>query len=159
MPDLIQNKQPRTEFRNYNANFLNIHITARTWPLVTSSVWFTKQPPWWQTFRWWWRGWNRGAEVVETTVKRLLCWVFRRTGKAMRQVYSMLVEDMSRNICFFSGSNITCCIFYIHLWAIYWLSLVCMLYIQSFTMPNIIPCLENLGALMSHNPMDLHSLL
>jgi hypothetical protein len=25
----------------------------------------------WQTFRWWRRGWNGGAEVTETTVKRL----------------------------------------------------------------------------------------
>jgi hypothetical protein len=28
-----------------------------------------------------------GAEVTETTVKRFLCCGFRRTGKAMRQVY------------------------------------------------------------------------
>jgi hypothetical protein len=35
----------------------------------------------------WWRGWNGGAEVAETTVKRLLCCGFRRTGKAMGQVY------------------------------------------------------------------------
>jgi hypothetical protein len=28
---------------------------------------------WWQTFRWWRRGWNGGAEVAETTVKRLIC--------------------------------------------------------------------------------------
>jgi hypothetical protein len=27
------------------------------------------------------------VEVAETTVKRLLCYGFRRTGKAMRQVY------------------------------------------------------------------------
>jgi hypothetical protein len=40
----------------------------------------------WQTFRWWWRGWNEGAEVAETAV-RLLCCGFRRSGKAMRQVY------------------------------------------------------------------------
>jgi hypothetical protein len=42
MPDLIQNKQPRTEFKNYSANFLNIHLIARAWPLVTLSVWATK---------------------------------------------------------------------------------------------------------------------
>jgi hypothetical protein len=41
----------------------------------------------WQMFRWWRRGWNGGAEVAETTVKRLLCCGFRRTGKAMEQVY------------------------------------------------------------------------
>jgi hypothetical protein len=40
-----------------------------------------------QTFRWWRRGWNGGAEVAETTVKRHLCCGFRRTGKAMGQMY------------------------------------------------------------------------
>jgi hypothetical protein len=40
------------------------------------------------------------AEMAETTVKRLLCCRFRRTGKARGQVLSMLVEDMSRNKCF-----------------------------------------------------------
>jgi hypothetical protein len=40
-----------------------------------------------QTFRWWRRGWNGGAEVTETTVKILLCCGFRRTDKAMGQVY------------------------------------------------------------------------
>jgi hypothetical protein len=45
-----------------------------------------------------------GAEVAETTVRRL-------TGKAME----VLVEDMSRNKCFFPGLNITCFMFYIHL--------------------------------------------
>jgi hypothetical protein len=39
-----------------------------------------------------------GAEVAETTVKRLLCFGLRRTGKAMG---SMLVEDMSRSKCYF----------------------------------------------------------
>jgi hypothetical protein len=41
----------------------------------------------WQTFSWWWRGWNGGAEVAETTVKRLLCCGFRRTNKAMGHMY------------------------------------------------------------------------
>jgi hypothetical protein len=31
-----------------------------------------------------------GAEVAETTVKRLLCFGFRHTGKAMRKVYQCL---------------------------------------------------------------------
>jgi hypothetical protein len=53
-----------------------------------------------------------GAEVAETTAKRLLCCGFRCTGKAMGQV---LLEDMLRNKCFFPGSNIMCFIFYIHL--------------------------------------------
>jgi hypothetical protein len=30
---------------------------------------------------------RRGAEVAETTVKRLLCCGFQHTGKAMEQVY------------------------------------------------------------------------
>jgi hypothetical protein len=38
---------------------------------------------------------------------------------------SMLVEDMSRNKCsFFLISNITCFMFHIHLWPIYWRFLV-----------------------------------
>jgi hypothetical protein len=42
-----------------------------------------------------------GAEVAKTTVKKLLCCWFRRTGKVMGQVYQMLGEDMSRNKRFF----------------------------------------------------------
>jgi hypothetical protein len=41
----------------------------------------------WLRFFWWRRGWNEGAEVAETAVKRLLCYGFRRTGKAMGPVY------------------------------------------------------------------------
>jgi hypothetical protein len=41
----------------------------------------------WQKFRWWRRGWIGGAEVAETTAKRLLRCGFRRTSKAMGQVY------------------------------------------------------------------------
>jgi hypothetical protein len=40
-----------------------------------------------QTIRWWRTGWNGGAEVAETTIQRLLCCGFRRTGKATGQVY------------------------------------------------------------------------
>jgi hypothetical protein len=36
MPDPIQPEQPSREFKNYTGNFLNIRLTARTWPLVTS---------------------------------------------------------------------------------------------------------------------------
>jgi hypothetical protein len=32
MPNLIQLKQPRREFKNDSGNFLNIRLTARTWP-------------------------------------------------------------------------------------------------------------------------------
>jgi hypothetical protein len=44
-------------------------------------------PSWWQTFHWWRKGWKGGAELAETTVKRLLCWGFWRTGKTIGQVY------------------------------------------------------------------------
>jgi hypothetical protein len=37
------------------------------------------------------------AEVAGTTLRRLLCYGFRRTGKEMNQSVSMLVEEMSRN--------------------------------------------------------------
>jgi hypothetical protein len=36
MPDPIQPKQPKREFKLYSGNFLNVCLTARTWPLVTS---------------------------------------------------------------------------------------------------------------------------
>jgi hypothetical protein len=49
----------------------------------------------WQTFRWWRKVWNVGAVVAETAVKRL------------PEHVAMLVEDMSRNKCFFfPASNI-----------------------------------------------------
>jgi hypothetical protein len=41
----------------------------------------------WQTFRCWRKSLNGSAEVAETTVRRLLCCGFRRTGMAMGQVY------------------------------------------------------------------------
>jgi hypothetical protein len=69
----------------------------------------------WQTFRWWRRGWNGGAEVAETTVERPLCSGFRRTGKTMGQVYQCwwrLCRDIN---IFFPDSNITCFTFYINL--------------------------------------------
>jgi hypothetical protein len=47
-------------------------------------------------FRCWQRGWNGGEEVAETTLKRPLCCGFRRDGTSV----SMLMEDMSGNICF-----------------------------------------------------------
>jgi hypothetical protein len=75
----------------------------------------------WQTFRRWRRVWNGDAEVAET-VKRLLCCGFRRTCKAMGQVHQCwwtICLEMS-----FPCSNITRFTFYIHLWRIYWLSLV-----------------------------------
>jgi hypothetical protein len=53
----------------------------------------------WQTFRWW-KGWNGGVKVVKTTVKKLLCYGFRRTHKEMEQVYQCWCDEMSRNKCF-----------------------------------------------------------
>jgi hypothetical protein len=61
-----------------------------------------------------------GAEVAETTVKRLLCCGFRRTEEAMRQVYQCWWR-ICREIIFPPASSITCFTFYIHLWPIYWL--------------------------------------
>jgi hypothetical protein len=48
-----------------------------------------------------------GAEVAETTDKRFLCCWFRRTGKAMGQVYRCWWR-----ICRETGSNITFCVLY-----------------------------------------------
>jgi hypothetical protein len=67
---------------------------------------------------------KRSVEVVETTVKRLLCCCFRRTGKAMGQVYHYCGKICLEISVFLSGSNITCFTFYIHLWLMYGLSLV-----------------------------------
>jgi hypothetical protein len=60
-------------------------------------------------------------EKVERTVKRLLFCGFRRTGKAMGQVYQCWWRIRREiNVFFFPpGSNITCFTFYIHLWPIY----------------------------------------
>jgi hypothetical protein len=58
------------------------------------------------------RWWNGGAKVAETAVKRLPCCGVQCTGKAVGQVYQ----------CWW---RITCFVFYIHLWHIYWLALVC----------------------------------
>jgi hypothetical protein len=122
MPDPIQLEEPSTEFKNYSGNFLNIRLTDRTWPLVTPSVWSAKKTPWWQTFCWWQRSWNGGAEVAEITVKRLLCCGVWRTAKAMGQVCQCWWR-ICQEINAFPGLNITCFTFYIHLWPIYWLSL------------------------------------
>jgi hypothetical protein len=78
---------------------------------------------WWQTFRWWRRVSNGGAEVAETTVTRLPCCGFRRTCKALGQVYQCWWR-MCREINAFPRLNIACFTFYIHLWPVYWLSLV-----------------------------------
>jgi hypothetical protein len=46
--------------------------------------------------------------VAETTVRRLLCCGFRRTGKATEQVYQCWLRIRREINVFFSGSNITC---------------------------------------------------
>jgi hypothetical protein len=71
-----------------------------------------------QKFHRWRRGWNGGADVAETTVKRLLCCEFRRTGKAIGHVYRWW------RICRWINVFFPCFTFYINLWAIYCLSLV-----------------------------------
>jgi hypothetical protein len=78
----------------------------------------------WQTFRWWRRIWNGGAEVAETTVRTLLFCGFRRTDKAMGQVYQCLWMICLEINVFFTVSSIKCFTFYVLLWPIYWLSLV-----------------------------------
>jgi hypothetical protein len=49
IPDSIRPQQPRREFKNCNGNFLNIHLTAWTWSLVTSICLVCLNTPWWQT--------------------------------------------------------------------------------------------------------------
>jgi hypothetical protein len=78
----------------------------------------------WKKFRWWWRGWNGGAEVAETTVIRPLCCGFRYSGKVKGQVYQCWWRICRELNTFFPGSNVKCFTFYIHLWPTYWLSLV-----------------------------------
>jgi hypothetical protein len=52
-----------------------------------------------------------GAEVTERTVKRLLCCGFRRTGKAMGQVYQCWWRKCREIKFFLPGSNISCSTF------------------------------------------------
>jgi hypothetical protein len=66
--------------------------------------------------RWCGIGWDNS--------QKLLCCGFRRTGKATGQVYRCWWRICREINVFFSGSNITRFTFYIHLWPIYWLSLV-----------------------------------
>jgi hypothetical protein len=83
--------------KGLNANNINIEI----FPLNGGKCLSRKAVhPRWQMFRWWGRGWNGRAEVAETRVKRLLYCGFRRTGKAMRQVYQCLWRTC-REICVF----------------------------------------------------------
>jgi hypothetical protein len=65
----------------------------------------------------------RQEQLVEITIKRLLCFRFRRTCKAMEEVYECWWR-ICRETKFFPISNITYFTFYIHLWRTYWLSLV-----------------------------------
>jgi hypothetical protein len=56
---------------------------------------------------------DEDAEVGETTVKKLLCLGFRRTGKAMGQVYQCWWR-ICLEINVLSRLNITCFTVYIH---------------------------------------------
>jgi hypothetical protein len=58
---------------------------------------------------------RQGADVAETPVKILLCCGFRRTGKAMGQMYQSWWRICREINVFFLSSNITCFTFYIHL--------------------------------------------
>jgi hypothetical protein len=74
----------------------------------------------WQTFRWWRRSWSGGAEVAETTVRRLLCRGFRHTGRAIGQEYQCWWR-----ICWeINALLVTYFTFYIHFWPIYWLAFI-----------------------------------
>jgi hypothetical protein len=75
----------------------------------------------WQMFRWWRRSWNGGAEMAETTVKRLLRWGFRRTGKVMEQVYQCWWRICRELNVFFSRFEYQKIYVCIHMWPIYWL--------------------------------------
>jgi hypothetical protein len=46
----IQSEQARRECKNYSGNFLNIRLTAGTWPQWLPSVWSAEKPPWWQRY-------------------------------------------------------------------------------------------------------------
>jgi hypothetical protein len=61
--------------------------------------WVEILPLWWQRFADDEEVGKGGAEVAK--IKRLLCRGFRRTGKAMGQVYHCCWRDMPRNKCFF----------------------------------------------------------
>jgi hypothetical protein len=56
-----------------------------------------------------------GAEVAETTVKRFVCCSFRRTSKAIGQVYQCWWRICREIKVVFPGLNITCFTSYIHL--------------------------------------------
>jgi hypothetical protein len=74
----------------------------------------------WQILRWWRRGWNMCRSGWDNSKKFLYC-RFRRTVKAMGQVYECLWR-ICREI-YVSSQNVTHFTFYIHLWPIYWPSI------------------------------------
>jgi hypothetical protein len=77
----------------------------------------------WQMFRWWRISWNGGAEVAETTVKRLYVAgieaLVNRWDKCINVVGGYFEKKMLS-----SGSNTTYFIFVVHLWPTYWPSLL-----------------------------------
>jgi hypothetical protein len=87
MPDHIQPKQPRREFKNYSRNFLNIRLTAWAWPRSNFHwIGLLKNHVGGRCFT--------DDEKVETEVQKWLrqrsedfCAEFRHTGKAIGQVY------------------------------------------------------------------------
>jgi hypothetical protein len=75
----------------------------------------------------WQRDWNRSAKWLSQQSKGFYAVSFDALVKWWGSV-TMLVEDMSRNKCFFQV-EILCFMFYIHLWPIYWLSLIHILHL------------------------------
>jgi hypothetical protein len=85
MPDLIQPEQPRREFNNYSGNFLSTHLTARSWPLVTSICLVRQRTTIVAYVSLMTKRLKQRCESVWDN-SRLRCG-FQRTGKAMEQVY------------------------------------------------------------------------
>jgi hypothetical protein len=104
-------EEQRSVVRFMWAKWLNVKNTNKSFTFMLGSVcrvgWET-----WQTFSWWRRSWNGGAEVAETTVSTLL-----GTGKAMGHVYQCW-RRICRETNVFLRLHIMCFTIYIHQWLI-----------------------------------------
>jgi hypothetical protein len=85
-------EEQRSVVRFLCAKWLNAKIFIKKYFLFTveSACRLKKYITSWKNFRWWRRNWNESDKVVETTVRRLLCWGFRRTGRAMGQCINVV---------------------------------------------------------------------
>jgi hypothetical protein len=89
-------------------DLMRIIFTKKYFQLTVGNIFHVKwSTNGWKIFRRW-SGWNRDAEVTETTVKWLLCCGFRRTGKEVGQMYSCWWGICQEINVFIPGSNITC---------------------------------------------------